>query len=83
MPRAATHNAEPHQTATSDHSATGSWAIHKDGQSEPLRRSTRLYRSAEDAWTAGRAVLGSLPRFFDRPVVTPADQNANPNMRLL
>jgi hypothetical protein len=34
------------------------WAIHKDGQSEPLRRSTRLYRSAEDAWTARRAVLG-------------------------
>jgi hypothetical protein len=58
------------------------WAIHKDGQSEPLRRSTRLYRSAEDAWTAGRAVLGSLPRFFDRPVSPPADQNANPNMRL-
>jgi hypothetical protein len=37
------------------------WMICEEGQSEPVRCSARLYRSAEDAWTMGRAVLGRLP----------------------
>jgi hypothetical protein len=54
------------------------WAIHEDGQSEPVRCSTRLYRSAEDAWTVGRAMLGRLPRPVDQ-AVSPVDQNGSLN----
>jgi hypothetical protein len=39
-----------------------SWAIHEEGRAEPFRRPTRLYRSAEDAWTVGHAVLERLPK---------------------
>lgn len=38
------------------------WTIHEEGRVEPFRCSTRLYRSAEDAWAVGRAVLDCLPR---------------------
>ncbi len=38
------------------------WAIYEEGQAYPLRRSTRLYRSAEDAWMVGRALLSRLPK---------------------
>jgi hypothetical protein len=57
------------------------WAIHKDGQSAPLRCSTRFYRSAEDAWKVGRAMLDHLPRAAGL-VVPLVDQNASPDMRL-
>ncbi len=38
------------------------WAIYEEGKTYPLRRLTRLYCSAEDAWTVGRALLSRLPR---------------------
>ena len=38
------------------------WMIHEEGCPEPVRSSTRLYRSAEDAWTVGKAVLERLPK---------------------
>ena len=38
------------------------WAIHEEGQIEPFRSSAHLYRSAEEAWAVGRAVLNRLPR---------------------
>ena len=41
--------------------APWAWAICEEGRTAPLRRSTRLYRSAEDAWTVGKAVLERLP----------------------
>ena len=37
------------------------WAIHEEGRPAPFWCSTRLYRSAEDAWAVGRAMLGRLP----------------------
>jgi hypothetical protein len=57
------------------------WAIHEDGQSAPLRCSTRFYRSAEDAWKVGRAMLDHLPRAAGQAVPL-VDQNVSPNMRL-
>jgi hypothetical protein len=33
------------------------WAIHEDGAAEPCHRSSRFYRSAEEAWAVGRAML--------------------------
>jgi hypothetical protein len=45
------------------------WAIHEEGRAEPARRSTRLYRCAEDAWAVGKAVLERLPR---SAIVTPS-----------
>ena len=33
------------------------WAIHEDDVPEPLHRSSRFYRSAEEAWAVGRAML--------------------------
>jgi len=38
------------------------WAIHEEGRAEPVCRSTRSYRCADDAWAVGRAVLGRLPK---------------------
>jgi hypothetical protein len=38
------------------------WAIYEEGGSQPSRCSTRLYRSAEDAWAVGHALLSRLPR---------------------
>jgi hypothetical protein len=38
------------------------WTICEEGRTEPLQCSKRLYRSAEDAWTVGKAVLERLPR---------------------
>jgi hypothetical protein len=37
------------------------WAIHEEGRAEPARCSTRLYRSAEDAWAVGKTVLERMP----------------------
>src|SRR4051812_47020227 len=37
------------------------WAIHEEGRPAPFWCSTRLYRSAEDAWAVGHAMLGRLP----------------------
>jgi hypothetical protein len=37
------------------------WAIYEEGQAYPVRCSTRLYRSAEDAWAVGHAMLSRLP----------------------
>ena len=36
------------------------WAIHEDDAAEPLHRSSRFYRSAEEAWAVGRAMLTRL-----------------------
>ena len=33
------------------------WAIHEDDAAEPYHRSNRFYRSAEEAWAVGRAML--------------------------
>ncbi len=33
------------------------WAIHEDDATEPHHRSSRFYRSAEEAWAVGRAML--------------------------
>ena len=33
------------------------WAIHEDDAAEPCHRSSRFYRSAEEAWAVGRAML--------------------------
>ena len=38
------------------------WAIHEDDAAEPCHRSSRFYRSAEEAWAVGRAML---PRLTD------------------
>lgn len=38
------------------------WAIYEEGREEPARCSTRNYRSAEDAWAVGSAVLDRLPK---------------------
>jgi hypothetical protein len=38
------------------------WAIHREGGQELLRRAVRGYRSAEEAWEAGRAALAALER---------------------
>ena len=36
------------------------WAIHEDDVANPLHRSIRFYRSAEEAWAVGRAMLPRL-----------------------
>jgi hypothetical protein len=36
------------------------WVIHREGDAPPVRRALRAYRSAEEAWEAGRAVLARL-----------------------
>ena len=33
------------------------WAIYEDDAADPLQRSSRFYRSAEEAWAVGRAML--------------------------
>ena len=33
------------------------WAIHEDDAADPCRRSSRFYRSAEEAWAVGHAML--------------------------
>ena len=33
------------------------WAIHEDDATEPCHRSSRFYRSAEEAWAVGRTML--------------------------
>ena len=33
------------------------WAIHEDDVADPYHRSSRFYRSAEEAWAVGRAML--------------------------
>ena len=38
------------------------WAIYKDGATDPFQRSVRLYRSADEAWAAGHAVLDRIRR---------------------
>ena len=51
------------------------WAICEEGRAEPLRCSTRLYRSAEDAWAVGHAMLDRLPK---AAVNALADAQRNP-----
>ncbi len=48
------------------------WAIHEDDAAEPLHRSGRFYRSAEEAWAVGRAML---PRLTDPNHRTRAEGN--------
>ncbi len=33
------------------------WAIYEDDVADPYHRSSRFYRSAEEAWAVGRAML--------------------------
>jgi hypothetical protein len=33
------------------------WAIHEEDVADPFQRSSRFYRSAEEAWAVGRAML--------------------------
>ena len=33
------------------------WAIYEDDATDPCHRSSRFYRSAEEAWAVGRAML--------------------------
>ena len=51
------------------------WTIHEEARPEPVRCSTRLYRSAEDAWAVGHAVLNRLPK---SAVNALADARRNP-----
>ena len=53
------------------------WAIHEEGEPEPLRRSARLYRCAEDAWAVGNAMLDRLPKCAIK-VQPPAQADADP-----
>ena len=48
------------------------WAIHEDDAAEPYHRSSRFYRSAEEAWAVGRAML---PRLTDPSHRTRAEGN--------
>jgi hypothetical protein len=41
------------------------WEIARGAGKGGARRSPRAYRSAEDAWAAGRAVLAGLRRRYD------------------
>ena len=36
------------------------WAIHEDDATDPCHRSSRFYRSAEEAWAVGRAMLARM-----------------------
>ena len=36
------------------------WAIHEEDAADPCHRSSRFYRSAEEAWAVGRAMLPRL-----------------------
>jgi hypothetical protein len=36
------------------------WAIYEDDATEPHHRSNRFYRSAEEAWAVGRAMLARM-----------------------
>jgi hypothetical protein len=38
------------------------WVIYEEGESKPLRCSTRLYPSAEEAWAVGHTMIARLPR---------------------
>ncbi len=42
------------------------WAIHEDDAAEPCHRSSRFYRSAEEAWAVGRAMLPRLTDLIHR-----------------
>ncbi len=50
------------------------WAIHEDDAAEPCHRSSRFYRSAEEAWAVGRAML---PRLTGSGLGTRAGGNGN------
>jgi len=43
------------------------WIIQEEGDTQPLRTSTRLYASAEEAWAVGHAMLERLPRCVLHP----------------
>ena len=36
------------------------WAVHEDDAAEPYLRSSRFYRSAEEAWAVGHAMVARL-----------------------
>jgi len=58
--------APPHFVVKVQHvtrtSSPWTWAIYEEARGEPVRCSTRFYRSAEDAWAVGRAMLERLPK---------------------
>ena len=48
------------------------WAIYEEDAADPIHRSSRFYRSAEEAWAVGRAML---PRLTDPIGGTRAGEN--------
>jgi hypothetical protein len=50
------------------------WAIYEEGRTHPFQCSRRLYRSAEDAWAVGHAMLDRLPKSAIR---SPAQQDTD------
>lgn len=58
-------------------SSPWTWAIYEETGPEPVRCSTRFYRSAEDAWAVGHAMLERLPKYAIRAVPS-AQWNAAP-----
>ena len=50
------------------------WAIYEEGRAEPYRCSARFYRSADEAWAVGRAMLDRLGKPAER---TPPVQQRN------
>src|SRR4051794_4650355 len=54
------------------------WVIHEEGCPEPIRSSTRRYRSAEDAWAVGQALLSRLPKSAVK-APAPAQQETSPD----
>jgi hypothetical protein len=58
------------------------WAIYEEGRAEPYRCSTQFYRSADEAWAVGRAMLDRLGKPTDRMVTAP-HRNAAVSLRPL
>ncbi len=56
------------------------WAIYDDTRPDPIRRSTRLYPSAAEAWAVGHAMLSRLPRSAVRASV---DQSSTASVHSL
>jgi len=50
------------------------WVIYEEGRPHPFRCSRRLYRSAEDAWAVGHAMLDRLPK---SAIQSPAQQDTD------
>ena len=56
------------------------WEIYEEGRTEACRRSSRLYRSAEDAWAVGTAMLNRLGKPSDWHLTEGGHGPADPGM---